>query len=86
PSKEERENGFYELVLVAVSADGSRQETVVRGDKDPGYGSTSKIISEVARCLNEDIPEGEGGIQTPGAALGAKLIDRLHTRAGVTFD
>ena len=85
PSKEERENGFYELSFVATGSDGSRFETVVRGDKDPGYGSTSKMISEVARCLNEDIPESEGGILTPGAALGAKLLDRLHNRAGVTF-
>ncbi|MEM0930196.1 MAG: saccharopine dehydrogenase NADP-binding domain-containing protein [Pseudomonadota bacterium] len=85
PSKEERETGFFELSLIATAADGSRHETVVKGDKDPGYGSTSKMISETARCLNEDVPEGEGGVLTPGAALGAPLIERLHTRAGVTF-
>lgn len=85
PSKEERENGFFELAVIARAADGTRFESVVRGDRDPGYGSTSKMIAETARCLNEDRPEGMGGILTPAAALGTDLIERLHRRAGVTF-
>ncbi|GGY53944.1 saccharopine dehydrogenase family protein [Parvularcula lutaonensis] len=86
PSKEERENGFFELAVIARTPGGERFETVVKGDKDPGYGSTSKMISEAARCLNEDRPEGPGGIFTPAAALGEDLIKRLHANAGVTFD
>lgn len=86
PSKEERENGLFELAVIGHDASGTRFETVVKGDKDPGYGSTSKMISETARCLNEDQPEGPGGILTPAAALGTDLISRLHARAGVTFD
>lgn len=86
PSKEERENGMFELVVIGHDAAGNRYETVVRGDRDPGYGSTSKMISETANCLNEDRPEGPGGILTPGAALGEELVKRLHERAGVTFD
>ncbi|NNU16773.1 saccharopine dehydrogenase [Parvularcula sp. ZS-1/3] len=85
PSKEERENGLFELALIGTTKDGQRFESVVKGDKDPGYGSTSKMISETANCLNEDRPEGEGGILTPAAALGEDLLKRLHAKAGVTF-
>lgn len=86
PSPEEREAGFFEMAVIGHDGDGQRYETVVRGDRDPGYGSTSKMIAETARCLNEDRPEGPGGILTPGAALGDQLVRRLHSRAGVTFE
>ena len=42
----------------------------VKGDRDPGYGSTSKMISECAICLLRDTPEVPAGIWTPGAAMG----------------
>lgn len=86
PSKDEREAGLFDMAVIARSPDGERFETIVHGDKDPGYGSTSKMISETARCLNEDRPEGPGGILTPAAALGEDLIKRLHANAGVTFN
>lgn len=86
PSKDERENGLYHLQLVATNEAGDRFETMVRGDKDPGYGSTSKMISEASRCLVEDRPEGEGGVMTPVAAMGEDLVKRLHANAGVTFE
>jgi short subunit dehydrogenase-like uncharacterized protein len=86
PSREERETGRFALALIGHAEDGTRYETMVRGDRDPGYGSTSKMISETARCLNEDRPGGEGGILTPAAALDTALIERLHARAGVTFE
>ena len=43
--KEERETGFYDLLFVGDGADGRRFASR-SGDKDPGYGSTSKMISE----------------------------------------
>ena len=64
--------------------DGGRVEAVVTGDRDPGYGSTSKMIAESASCLVRDV-EGEGGIWTPGALLGPALRKRLKERAGLTF-
>ena len=67
-------------------ADGGRQVRVsVRGDRDPGYGSTSKMIAECAICLLRDAPEVAGGIWTPGAAMGDHLIKRLAENAGLTF-
>jgi short subunit dehydrogenase-like uncharacterized protein len=85
PSKEERENGSYDLLFVALAPDGRQARVVVRGDRDPGYGSTSKMIAECAVCLLRDAPEVRGGIWTPGAAMGDRLIKRLVENAGLTF-
>ena len=86
PSKEERENGLYDLLFVAIAPDGRQVRAAVRGDRDPGYGSTSKMISECAICLLRDTPEVPGGIWTPGAAMGDRLIKRLVDHAGLTFE
>jgi short subunit dehydrogenase-like uncharacterized protein len=86
PSKEVRDAGGYELLLIGSHADGGEIRARVTGDKDPGYGSTSKIISEAALCLIDDCTETPGGIWTPAAALGETLIPRLVDRAGLTFD
>jgi short subunit dehydrogenase-like uncharacterized protein len=85
PSKEERENGMYDLLFVAIAPDGKQARAVVKGDRDPGYGSTSKMISECAICLLRDTPDVPAGIWTPGAAMGHKLIKRLTDNAGLTF-
>jgi short subunit dehydrogenase-like uncharacterized protein len=86
PSKEERETGHYDLLFVGLAPDGRQVRIAVRGDRDPGYGSTSKMISECAICLLRDAPEIPGGIWTPGAAMGDKLIKRLVDHAGLTFE
>jgi short subunit dehydrogenase-like uncharacterized protein len=83
PTKEERENGFYDVLFVAEYPDGRTARLSVKGDKDPGYGSTSKMISETAIALSES--DGAGGVTTPGAALGEALVDRLQQHAGLTF-
>jgi short subunit dehydrogenase-like uncharacterized protein len=85
PSKEERENGLYDLLYVAVAPDGRQVRASVKGDRDPGYGSTSKMISECAVCLLRDAPEVASGFWTPGAAMRQKLIKRLVDHAGLTF-
>jgi short subunit dehydrogenase-like uncharacterized protein len=85
PSKEERENGSYDLLFVALAPDGRQARASVKGDRDPGYGSTSKMIAECAICLLRDAPDVPAGIWTPGAAIGDRLIRRLVDRAGLTF-
>lgn len=85
PSKAEREAGFYDLLFVGIDADGRQVRGSVHGDKDPGYGSTSKIIAESAICLVKDCPDVPGGVWVPGAAMGDKLIARLQKNAGLTF-
>jgi short subunit dehydrogenase-like uncharacterized protein len=87
PSKAERDTGFYELLFIAEGEDGHTLRAVVKGDRDPGYGSTSKIIAEAALALIEDTPQGEtpGGCWTPAAAMAPALLRRLPQRAGLTF-
>ena len=84
PSQEERDAGFYDILFIGDGAEGERIDCVVTGDKDPGYGSTSKMIAETALCLVEEVT-GDGGIWTPGALMGKVLADRLQARAGLTF-
>jgi short subunit dehydrogenase-like uncharacterized protein len=85
PSKEERDNGGYDLLYVAVAPDGREVRASVKGDRDPGYGSTSKMISECAVCLLRDTPDVAAGFWTPGAAMQHRLIKRLVDHAGLTF-
>jgi len=85
PSKEERENGSYDVMFIGDTADGTRLISSVKGDKDPGYGSTSKMISEAAIALVKDV-QGEGGVMTPAPAMGEALLARLQDHAGLTFE
>ena len=85
PSKEERENGRYDLLYVAIAPDGRQVRASVKGDRDPGYGSTSKMIAECAICLLRDAPDVPAGIWTPGAAMQHRLIKRLVDHAGISF-
>jgi len=84
PSKEERENGFYDLLYIAIAADGRQVRASVKGDCDP-YGSTGKMIAECAICLLRDAADTAPGIWTPGAAMGHRLIKRLEAHAGLKF-
>ncbi len=85
PSKEERETGFYDVLFAGSNDSGERLMASVKGDKDPGYGSTCKMISESAICLLKNLDAASGGIWTPASALGDLLIDRLQENAGLTF-
>ncbi|KQV86905.1 trans-acting enoyl reductase family protein [Pelomonas sp. Root1237] len=88
PDKAAREAGHYELWFTGRSAGGELLRAVVKGDRDPGYGSTCKLISEAALCLVQDVGRDAtpGGIWTPGSAMGLALVRRLHERAGLTFE
>lgn len=85
PSKEERENGFYDVLFIGEAADGRVIKASVAGKRDPGYGSTSRMIAESAICLVRDATDTAGGIWTTAPAMGDKLIKRLTEHAGLTF-
>ena len=83
PTKEERENGFYDVLFVAEMPDGESLHYSVKGKFDPGYGSTSRMIAETGiALLSCDKP---GGIGTPGYFLGEDLVKRLEEHAALTF-
>ena len=84
PSAEERESGHYTLRFFAERTGHDPIVLEVTGDRDPGYGSTSKMISEAALLVKE-MPEAPGGIWTPAALLGEALVERMEQRAGLTF-
>ena len=83
PSQAERDAGHYEIAFIAECADGETRKAVVTGDRDPGYGSTSKMIAESAMLLAET--DAPGGVWTPGAVMGRPLIERLVEHSGLTF-
>ena len=85
PDKDERENGMYDVLFVGQADSGDLIKVSVKGDKDPGYGSTSKMIAESAVCLLKNPQTVSGGIWTPAPAMGTLLIERLQANAGLTF-
>ena len=88
PTKEERENGWYDILFIAEAADGRTVRVAVKGDRDPGYGSTSKILAESALALAFDVPHSvtPGGCWTSAAAMASALLERLPARAGLPFE
>jgi short subunit dehydrogenase-like uncharacterized protein len=88
PSPADQENGFYDLRFIGRTRSGKQLSVKVVGDRDPGYGSTAKMIAEAALCLAFDTPKADfpGGFWTPASLLGQRLISRLSTNAGLTFE
>jgi len=82
PSKEERETGFYDILFVGETADGKTLRTSVSGKRDPGYGSTSRMIAECALTLVKEDISKTGGVTTTAPAMGDALLKRLE-EAGV---
>jgi short subunit dehydrogenase-like uncharacterized protein len=83
PSKEERENGHYDVLFVGEMTDGETIHYGVKGKYDPGYGSTSRMLGETAMALlASDAP---GGVGTPGSFLGEALVKRLEEHAEISF-
>ena len=91
PNREQREAGFFVIRMLAAGKTESG-ETIqlrgkIRGEKDPGYGETAKMIGESALCLalDEAVRSGPGGSWTPASAMGEPLLARLRG-AGMTFE
>lgn len=87
PSRAAQERGHWEMRLRGTTPDGRTIQIRVTGDRDPGYGSSARMVGEAAGALL-DCPPGEpaGGFWTPASALGDRLIERLEAHAGLRFD
>jgi len=88
PSPEQQKNGMYDLRFYGTTASGNKLITKVTGDRDPGYGSTARMLGEAGVCLAHDIARTDvgGGFWTPATALGDALLARLQQHAGLTFE
>jgi short subunit dehydrogenase-like uncharacterized protein len=88
PSPEAQRNGFFDLRFAGTTADGRRLRTKVTGDRDPGYGSTGKMLGQAAACLALDVDKASkpGGFWTPATVFGDRLIERLVAHAGLAFE
>ena len=87
PSPQAQESGWFDLRFHGTRSDGSRITVKVTGDRDPGYGSTAKMLGEAALCLANDTPHEsvKGGFWTPSTAMGELLVERLSQHAGLGF-
>ena len=88
PSPEQREKGFFKLLFDGYNGNGERLRLRVSGDRDPGYGSTAKMLGEAAFTLATDLPTDAltGGFWTPSTALAERLKPRLEANAGLKFE
>jgi saccharopine dehydrogenase (NAD+, L-glutamate forming) len=87
PSKAAREKGHFEFHLFARTRSDQRLQLIVSGDRDPGYGASSRMIGEVAVCMARDLGKTNlsGGFWTPGAAIADRIVPRLIASAGLKF-
>lgn len=87
PSEKAQLEGGFDLMFLGSTAQGDTIRCRVTGDRDPGYGSTARMLSQAAACLAKDVPDDvPGGFWTPATLLGDSLIGRLQMHAGLTFE
>ena len=87
PGPQARESGHYRVRFTGSTVQGQTLSVLAEGQRDPGYGATSRIVTECALSLLQDVPRSDtaGGVWTPGAAMGLALLPRLQDRAGLRF-
>lgn len=88
PTAAEQESGFFDLRLFGRTDSGQTLRVKVTGNRDPGYGATARMLGEAAICLAFEVSRADraGGFWTPAAAFGDRLLERLRSNAGLTFN
>ena len=73
---------------MGTSIEGDKIWVKVTGDRDPGYGSSAKMLAQAGISLRRDVDKGDygGGFWTPAAIFGDRFIERLQAYAGFTFE
>jgi len=87
PSETQQQNGYYDLRVVGQNEQ-QQMAIKVTGDRDPGYGSTAKMLAQAGLCMALDVEKTDlpGGFWTPSTAMGDKLVKRLIQHAGLGFE
>ena len=79
PSEEMQRTGYFVSRYVASGARGM-VKAKMRGEGDPGYGATSRMLGESAMCLAFDAIEAPGGVRTPASTMAEPLLARLRAQ------
>merc|ERR1712000_595686 len=92
PTLDQRLNGYWNGKIIAFSKPNNNQSqrrivVKISGKRDPGYGSTSRMLGEAALCLlsRKQADASICGVLTPASAMGMALLPGLQ-RAGVTIN
>ncbi|MDB4260093.1 saccharopine dehydrogenase NADP-binding domain-containing protein [Porticoccaceae bacterium] len=87
PSPEAQLNGYFDVRVHGRDDQGNQLTVKVTGDRDPGYGSTAKMLGQAGLCLALDIKKEDraGGFLTPSVAMGDALLKRLEAHSGLAF-
>ena len=87
PTPQEQLKGCFDYRFVGKTDDGQTIKVKVTGDRDPGYGSTAKMLGQAAVCLASIKKEDKaGGFWTPATIYQDDLIARLIEKSGLTFE
>ncbi|RKU04214.1 saccharopine dehydrogenase [Burkholderia sp. Nafp2/4-1b] len=92
PSAAAQLAGRYDLRFFGRADDGRTLRVKVTGDRDPGYGSTGKMLGQAALSLALDCArDGEktgrgGGFWTPATMFDERFVERLERHAGLRFE
>lgn len=92
PSPEAQRAGRYDLRFFGRTDEGQIVRVKVTGDRDPGYGSTGKMLGQAAITLARDLVEDgvkvgrAGGFWTPATIFDERFVKRLTRHAGLRFE
>ncbi|WP_176046567.1 saccharopine dehydrogenase NADP-binding domain-containing protein [Burkholderia sp. BCC1644] len=92
PSVAAQQAGRYDLRFFGRADDGRTVRVKVTGDRDPGYGSTGKMLGQAAislalDCSSEGVKNGRGGgFWTPATMFDERYVERLVRHAGLGFE
>ncbi|TVT77675.1 saccharopine dehydrogenase family protein [Acinetobacter colistiniresistens] len=92
PTPEQQRAGRFDLRFVGKTDAGQSLKVKVTGDRDPGYGSTGKMLGQAALSLAIDHAKDSekvgrnGGFWTPATMFDDRFIQRLTEHAGLSFE
>jgi len=91
PTPEQQRTGRFDLRFIGKTEADQTLKIKVTGDRDPGYGSTGKMLGQAALSLAIDhVKEAKktgraGGFWTPATMFDDRFIQRLTKHAGLAF-
>ena len=88
PTPEQQRNGMFDLHFIGTTEAGDKLVTRVTGDRDPGYGSTAKMLAQAGISLRRDVDQKSvgGGFWTTATVFNERFYERLQSHAGLTFE